>query len=55
MKKLLKEIIIMMGIVFGASYAISGYTFIQRIGMMIVAGLVYFMGQVAMKQLRQTN
>ncbi|WP_161980421.1 hypothetical protein [Streptococcus sp. S784/96/1] len=45
----------MMGIVFGASYAISDYRLIQRIGMMIVAGLVYFMGQVAMKQLRQTN
>ncbi|WP_162011123.1 hypothetical protein [Streptococcus sp. S784/96/1] len=55
MKKLFKETIIMMGIVFGASYAISDYRLIQRIGMMIVAGLVYFMGQVAMKQLRQTN
>lgn len=55
MKKLFRETIIMMGIVFGASYAISGYTFIQRIGMMIVAGLVYFMGQVVMKQWRQAN
>ncbi|MGT2829453.1 hypothetical protein AB6M97_08510 [Streptococcus hillyeri] len=55
MKKPFKETIIMMGIVFGASHAISDYTLLQRIGMVIVAGLVYFTGQVVMKQLRQAN
>jgi len=55
MTKLFKGTLVVAGIVFGASYAISDYRLVQQIGMTVVVSLVYVVGQLVVSAFRQSH